>query len=307
MKITPLKGGSLASTVLVEDNGKTFVRKQISLVKEREYGYYRWYSQLKKMQRVEKLFPRSCVKVLDYGLSTGPFSYMDLEYHQDAVNCYEYLCNTSHPAEVLNLFKKIMDKLNQLHFCQMPAHKNAMDLYFQEEIKNKIDECSVNEEFHAALHETDIPKSLCHLWNLAKDLYRDPVESYTHGNATLENILYLQDSNEILFIDLYEENIIDNKYADLSQLLQSCHANYESIVEFGENPPVPAGIKMFNTLVCDMINKRFKPREIDLIRFFECSQFYRMLPFKLKGSNSVDDVMPFLRVAEKLTKELLDG
>ena len=39
MKETILKGGSLASTSLIEDNSNTFVRKKISLSKDREYGF----------------------------------------------------------------------------------------------------------------------------------------------------------------------------------------------------------------------------------------------------------------------------
>lgn len=43
MKETILKGGSLASTSVIQDNNNTFVRKKISLGKEREYGFCRWY------------------------------------------------------------------------------------------------------------------------------------------------------------------------------------------------------------------------------------------------------------------------
>ena len=51
--ITTFKGGSLSSTLLMQDNKDMFVRKTVSLVENREYGYQRWYSQLKKLQRYE--------------------------------------------------------------------------------------------------------------------------------------------------------------------------------------------------------------------------------------------------------------
>lgn len=48
MKIRDLKGGSLSNTELHEIDGVRYVKKKINLIKEREYGFVRWYSQLKK-------------------------------------------------------------------------------------------------------------------------------------------------------------------------------------------------------------------------------------------------------------------
>ena len=46
-----LKGGSLSSTYLMENEKGKFVRKMVSTKENREYGYMRWYSQMKKIQR----------------------------------------------------------------------------------------------------------------------------------------------------------------------------------------------------------------------------------------------------------------
>ena len=48
MKITQLKGGSLSSTSLYEDGDRKFIRKSINTKDNREYGYVRWSTQLKK-------------------------------------------------------------------------------------------------------------------------------------------------------------------------------------------------------------------------------------------------------------------
>ena len=47
-----LKGGSLSGTYLVSSGGRKKIRKEISLDGDREYGFVRWHSQLKKMQNV---------------------------------------------------------------------------------------------------------------------------------------------------------------------------------------------------------------------------------------------------------------
>lgn len=45
MRKTRLKGGSLSGTYLCQpDHGEPFVRKEVSLVHNREYGFQRWYS-----------------------------------------------------------------------------------------------------------------------------------------------------------------------------------------------------------------------------------------------------------------------
>ena len=64
MKIRDLKGGSLSNTELHEIDGVRYVKKKINLIKEREYGFVRWYSQLKKTQRLSNEFPNLFPKLL---------------------------------------------------------------------------------------------------------------------------------------------------------------------------------------------------------------------------------------------------
>jgi len=75
MKVTQLKGGSLSSTSLYEDGDRKFIRKSISTKDNREYGYVRWYTQLKKLQRLAEtgLFP----KILDVNYSNNS-DYFDI-------------------------------------------------------------------------------------------------------------------------------------------------------------------------------------------------------------------------------------
>lgn len=313
MKETLLKGGSLARTSLIEENGKTFVRKKISLEKEREYGYYRWYSQLKKLQRIGGMFPGKFVEVLDFGVLKGAekFAYMDLEYHEDAVNCYEYLCEEGRTrSEAHSLARSIRDSISEIHDYPIDSFEGAMGLYFEEEIMSKLRECHRHSNsFRYIFDQSKIPSMLPKLRDIALQLHI-PNESLTHGNLTLENILFLRDSGKVLFIDVYEENIIDNKYNDYSQLLQSASSHYELTCEHGESFSVPKAMTHFNEELYLIMNDQMTEREISLTLFFECSQFYRMLPFKLKASRnafeSINSTTPFLRIAERLTEDLIN-
>lgn len=303
---TLLKGGSLAGTYLISKGNSRVIRKEISLTTEREYGYYRWYSQLKKLQRFETQFPNLFVKVLEYGVILPSTAYMDLEYHEDAVNCWTYVCECEDKEEVKRIFSQIVEKLDQLHKVKLNTCRNSISLYFKEEIESKIEEClATSLNFRKLYEETEVSLMLPELEVTAHRLYKNPVESYTHGNVTLENILYFPKTGEVIFIDPYEENVIDNKYNEYSQLLQSCNSNYELLCEGRED--IPQGLKVFNSEMHRLLQTRLTQDEVKLVKFFECSQFYRMLPFKLKANNNADDTLPFLKVASNLTKEVLYG
>ena len=231
---------------------------------------------------------------------------MDLEYHEDAVNCWTHVCECEDKEEVKRIFSKIVEKLDQLHKVKLNTCRNSIGLYFKEEIESKIQEClATSPDFRKLYDETGVSHMLPELETAAYILYKNPVESYTHGNITLENILYLPQTGEVLFIDPYEENVIDNKYNEYSQLLQSCNSNYELMCEGRED--IPEGLRVFNSEMHRLLQTRLTPDEIKLVKFFECSQFYRMLPFKLKANNNAYDTLPFLKVASNLTKEVLYG
>ena len=105
-----LKGGSLAGTYVITTPSGQYVRKEISLVENREYGYQRWYQQLKRLQRYHTLFPDLFVKVEGYGLDNG-LAYFDLPYYENAVNCYEYLKKCKDDDKIIKLKKLIINSM----------------------------------------------------------------------------------------------------------------------------------------------------------------------------------------------------
>ena len=96
--ISELKGGSLSKTILIKKNNKKFIRKLIDIEKNREFGFYRWLSQLKKIQRLNNVFPRLFPKVLRSGLINKSY-FFDIEYFSRSKNCYEYLINEKIPKK----------------------------------------------------------------------------------------------------------------------------------------------------------------------------------------------------------------
>jgi hypothetical protein len=314
-----LKGGSLAGTFLVKENNRTYIRKEINRTIEREYGFQRWYSQLKKLQRFNKKFPDLFCKVLDYGvLENSTICYFDLKYYENSVNVQEFLETNKDTEQITKIFNSIINNMQKIHSHEIPSFVNSIDLYLEEEVNQKINDCLFDSDFALLYSKNHITfqnekiQSFSLLYGEYKknfkQLYKKPIESYTHGNITLENMLFIPQESKIVFIDPYEENIIDNKYNEYSQILQSCNSHYEiynSLTCFEESPRIPYGIRYFDKLFKSYLKANLSNNEVDLVKMFEISQFIRMLPFKIK--NEKEKAMFFYSLASKLLNDFLGG
>jgi hypothetical protein len=299
VEITRLKGGSLSGTFLIRDNGRQYVRKTASLAENREYGFQRWYSQLKRIQRYNHLFPGLFPTLLDAGINDEG-GYFDIEYYQSGINCHEYICSLTEDDDIHVVCDQIIRSMATMHAHTFVAPKNALELYIEEEVKAKLSWCLsdlVFQEFYGYDYiylngEKVVPlgKVLDQFIEYGLSNNNCPVESFTHGNITLENMLYVKKENRVIFIDPYDENFIDSKHNEYSQILQSSNSLYEIYnagqPEINENRvnlkvEVPIGLIRFNTIFNQFLDNHCTDSERDLVRFFEISQFTRMLPFKM--------------------------
>jgi len=298
-KHTQLKGGSLSSTFLYTDeSGGYFVRKECSLTKNREYGFQRWYSQLKRLQRYGKQYPNIFPNIIRYGISNN-VAYFDMDYINDSVTLFDYLCNTSDHQKVKVAFHSLLEVMSNLYKLELDSFSGSIDLYLYEEVERRISDCLDNNLFLSIIkHKVIIFNgnpvqglyhSLQEYSKIFKAAYTLKKENFTHGNLTLENILYQPKNNRIIFVDPYEENVIDSKITDYSQLLQSCNSFYEiynaSIPDVKENSikcmvTIPDGLIYFRELLMNHISNNFSKEDGNLMRLFEISQYARMLPFK---------------------------
>ena len=174
-----------------------------------------------------------------------------------------------------------------------------MDLYIREEVTQKLNDvyndsifCNFLKYDHLIVNDIEI-KPFCHDIGRYKDLfkkvYKNPFECFTHGNITLENLLYNEFENKLYFIDPYEENIIDSPLTEYSQIFQSSNSKYEIYNDLDikiENNII--NIENQSNFGLDYFNGLFKKHLVDeltteqyiSVNLFEVSQFIRMLPFK---------------------------
>jgi 3-dehydroquinate synthase len=284
-----LKGGSLSGTYLMDDGGAPFVRKDVSLTENREYGFQRWYSQMKRLQRLGAQFPGVFPRFLRVG-QDGDKAYFDLEYIDGAVTVVDYLRGGPGDDGVAACFESLWALMERLHSMEIPSSAGALRLFLQEEVVRALGIARTDRTFdefsrHEAIDlngEEIVPlhRRIAHLFALADEHYVAPRECFTHGNITLENLLYVPATRRVVFIDPYEENVVDSRLHEYSQLLQSCHSYYEVHNEGVPHvdgakvtlrvPSVP-GLDRFFELLWSRVRADHDESDQVVIRIFEMS------------------------------------
>lgn len=319
MKKTKLKGGSLSEVWLMEpDMGTPFVRKQVSLLENREYGFQRWYSQLKRQDRHSRMFWGTFPTILDYGILPDSIAYFDMEYIANSMTVHDYLLTTSDSKIIDGIIETLFNTFDVLHQNNWKGTRNPIELYFHEEVTTKLNDCRGHpgfEKFATAdyiifngVEVKPITKQLEKFKRYMVEYFTHTDQTYTHGNSTLENMLYVPSTKRIVFVDPYEENIIESPLCEYSQVYQSANSKYElydtgtpiitgHTVEM-EIPDAP-GLDLFNTKFKKELSIRLRPDDLRLVELLEISQFIRMLPFKMMGGNS-DKLIFFFAHASNL-------
>ena len=228
----PLKGGSLSRTYRLPQYD--LVGKEIVRDKNREYGFVRWYSQLKKLQRYNTQYPNLFPKVIGVNVDDNKATFK-IEYMKGFRDIKTILANdTLTDDQIFRISQAVWKGLNQLHSVTHDPIPGAGKLYFEEEVWQKLKDALAIPEFanfHA--HGTyeyngrivqGIGAYVHEMENFFKEL-RLIQEENIHGNPTLENILYSFDEDRVVFIDVYDESMIDSRFLDYAQVLQ-CSRSY---------------------------------------------------------------------------------
>ena len=292
--VIPLKGGSLSRTYRLPQYD--LVGKEIVRDKNREYGFVRWYSQLKKLQRYNTQYPNLFPKVIGVNVDEEKATFK-IEYMKGFRDIKNILANdTLTDEQIFRMSQAVWKGLNQLHSVTHDPIPGAGKLYFEEEVLQKLnDALAIPEfaEFYAhGTYEYDgkivhgIGNSMMDLENFFKELTLIQEENI-HGNPTLENILYSFEEDRVVFIDVYDESMIDSRFLDYAQVLQCSRSHYGFIndnkVDIGSisvthRLQIPKNFETFNYHFESGITE---PRTKEIVDVFEATQFIRMLPFKV--------------------------
>jgi hypothetical protein len=229
-------------------------------------------------------------------------AYFDLQYMDGYSDLYTIFSGrdlSEHELKKIN--HALWNAFKELHRIDYVPNSGAALLYFKEEVEQKLIDANKFIEFNKFYsHGTyelngEIVHGITNFMDELRNFFSEMNlinEECIHGNPTLENTLYSFVDDMIVFVDPYEESIIDSRFLDYSMVLQSSHSLYEhfnnqpiNVEDFKVwcNDKQPSdNFRQFNELfTSELVESRTKK----IVDVLEATQFIRMLPFKCAAGN----------------------
>jgi hypothetical protein len=247
------------------------------------------------LQLLNKFVPQNSVAIEKIGSCEDDYFY-DIPYYDNAVNCYEALLDGE---DVDFLAEEMAFLLSKMAAIEYGKNRGALNIYLSEEVRTPLKMAlkAVNENgltltgSEMELFADAVSRGLILVDELLQDTKETALnESLTHGNLTLENVLWNKETRKIIMIDPYAETYCDSILNDVSQLYQSCDSGYEYISGFFEKneysidkypiAAIPDCLRKFSSALTHKIEREswFSETYLTLLT---ASQFIRMFPFKM--------------------------
>jgi hypothetical protein len=218
--------------------------------------------------------------------------------------------------QIIKIVDAVWSAFDILHSKKYPPIAGAPMLYYKEEVRQKLDDALHDHQFleffKNSVYEYNgqITHGIFSYINELENIFSElklPTEENIHGNPTLENMLYSFEEDRVVFIDLYEESIIDSKFLDYAQVLQCSRSYYgyindrdvvvkDSTVSHNLKPP-----KNFDTFNF-YFEAKLPNNWIKLIDVLEATQFIRMLPFKCAAGETEKAMFFYVHACHLLSK-----
>ena len=303
--IKTFKGGSLSSTHLINHpNYKKSILKVVSHEKNREYGFVRFCSQIKRHNQLQNLEPELFPKILQIGIDIkNKEAFCLYEFMEEYISLFDYLNN--HKISEVDLHKSALNLINALkrlhsHSYNLPLLSGSIEFYIKEEMIRPLlryeDYLNVNDKYFEDIKVESIAQTISRIYKELNSIQIDSQKScITHGNSTLENILVNPKTLEISFIDVYDETYCDFAISDYSQIIQcskyyyGIRMRYQNLKESEHNynlmKPNNNFILFNNTIERNLIANL---EEKKLLNLFSASQFIRLLPFRIENNDDLN-------------------
>ena len=309
-QIKIFKGGSLSKTQLIDHPiYEKCVLKEVSNSIEREYGFVRFSSQIKRhsylSEKESSLFP----KILEIGIDRKQEkAFCIYEYKENSISLYDYLTeNKDLDKQILNeVVSNIYLAFDTLHSHKpvSPILNGSLNYYVEEEMikpLNKYEKFLISDNTFFNGIKVYPPKEIISIISdklkILEKIKSLKKGSLIHGNSTLENILINPNNLEISFIDVYDETYLDSPISDFSQILQCSKYGYGIKMRDNTNriekdlknstkfklPKFTKSMLFFNQVFENKLKQRNFDMNLSLI--ISASQFTRLLPFRIKSND----------------------
>jgi hypothetical protein len=231
--LTKCKGGSFANVYLIQKDGVRIVRKYIEKTKENQIHVDTLRRQYDDLKRIEYYRRGLTPKMLGFSENENEF-YYDMEYLE-----HHKELSTFKSSVQEQIVQQVITTLTESVYCyskQVDGQK-WMNEFLEEKIYAKYTYIeSLGPRF------SDILNAGTHTINgtvckgirafFSRDIFPEDLCPQTvspiHGDLTLENILYNEETKDFRLIDTSGSRYVDNKAMDTSKLLQSFLAKYET-------------------------------------------------------------------------------
>jgi hypothetical protein len=302
------EGGSFAETLLVEEGGKTFVRKRAEKDCNLTIGYRRLRDQFRTLERFSQL-DADLVPLL-YSEENNSHEYF---YDMEFLRGYAPLADCSSEVRAAAL-DQLFDRFDTHLYCHRSGNSGATEDWFlrhlQCKIDPKIEALATHERFRPLLvgdgveiDGTSYP-SLERV--LAKIRSKDVLPkllpqflSLVHGDLTFQNVM-TRDDGDTKVIDMEAQDSLEAIELDLGKIFQSIHSQYETWSHAREplcNGSSPTNITLKfkpaspDSSLLDAVRRRWGtilgcPEDVVELKggFYLGLHLVRMVPFRMKTS-----------------------
>jgi hypothetical protein len=301
------EGGSFAETLLVEESGKTFVRKRATKECNLSVGYQRLRDQFRTLERFAQM-DASLVPSLYSEENNSHEYFYDMEFLRDYAPLAD--CPAAMRAAALD---RLFDRFDRHLYCHRSSAAATEDWFLRHlsvKIAPKIEALSAYERLKPLLKGEGVEIDGVHYSSLEGTLARIRSShvlpkilprflSLVHGDLTFQNVM-TRDDGDTKVIDMEAQDNLEAIELDLGKIYQSTHSQYEtwsqsdaplcdsktpSSIRFNYRPESPD-----NDLV-DAVRNRWS-KILDCSRdtvdakagFYLGLHLVRMVPFRMKTS-----------------------
>jgi hypothetical protein len=301
------EGGSFAETLLLEENGRRFVRKRVAKAGNLSAGYGRLRDQFRTLERFAMMDASLVPALLGEENNSHEYFY-DMEY----LNGHVPLADCT-PAARLPALETLFDRLDTYLYGHRNRDVGAARAWLLRHFETKIDPKIEALAEHPALRPflTGAGVAIDGVWQptLAQvmDKVRQPAMlgkfvpqflSLVHGDMTFQNVMLAPDGG-VTLIDMEAQDGLEAPELDLGKMFQSIFSQYEgwSRATVTLCKPAPQGVVLdFAPVVPDVALCERAARRWSAIlgcsddcvalkgRFYLGLHLIRMVPFRLKQS-----------------------
>ncbi len=321
--IERMKGGSFSDTLLIEREGKKYIRKIASKRENLELGYFRLKKQYMQLLRFKSFYDSIVPNLIREEDNTYEY-YFDMEYLEGYFLLSE--CDTNLKIKAVESLLEKLSKKIYIQTALLKSGRSWLSQHLSAKIYNKLKAENYDGKISQILkHErlTINEKNYPNIKFIIDDLYNDYGEELSpnflcpvHGDLTFENILCQEVFGlDVKVIDMDGAEYIDAVELDMGKMFQSILTKYETWSK-SKIPLVNSrkdGINLAFNLNVDTneiskyvdlwLEVLHEPKRIVMAKcyFYTALHMIRMIRFRLKVSE--DQALYALVIATLLLSE----